>query len=191
MRYFLDTQFIEGDKTLDLISLGLICEDGREYYAINKDCCFSQADDWVKENVLSPMEIQIIGNVCFSAPVNQNWKSPNEIALDLVQFIKTPPSTIEAGSLDPMIAYGLELDNEPEFWGYYADYDWVLFCWLFGKMPSLPKSFPQYCRDIKQECDRLGAPPLPPQDSVEHNALNDARWIKQTWEFLQEYEKLN
>ena len=196
MRFFLDTEFIEGNKSLDLISLALVSQDGREYYAINKDCCFSNASDWVRENVLSPMEIQIVGNVCLSAPLDQNWKSPNEIALDLLQFIKTP-TTIEAGSLDPMTAYALELDPKPEFWGYYADYDWVLFCWLFGKMINLPVGFPKYCRDLKQECaprsgslrDRLGNPQLPPQDSVEHNALNDARWIKQAWEFLQDYQQ--
>jgi hypothetical protein len=24
--------------------------------------------------------------------------------------------------------------TKPEFYGYYSDYDWVVFCWLFGRM---------------------------------------------------------
>jgi hypothetical protein len=75
--------------------------------------------------------------------------------------------------------------SKPEIWAYYADYDWVAFCQIFGTMMDLPKGFPMYCRDIKQECDRLGNPDLPSQEQGEHNALYDARWNKQAWEFLQ------
>src|SRR5690606_11798062 len=77
-----------------------------------------------------------------------------------------------------------ELHGKPEFWGYYADYDWVVFCQLFGRMMDLPKGFPMYCRDIKQLCDELGNPKLPEQSSIEHHALADARWNKEAWEFL-------
>ena len=54
MKYFLDTEFLEGTQqrrlcsielpklfdtknTIDLISIGIVAEDGREYYAISKD----------------------------------------------------------------------------------------------------------------------------------------------------------
>ena len=74
--------------------------------------------------------------------------------------------------------------TKPEFWGYFADYDWVAFCQIFGTMMDLPKGWPMYCRDIKQLADSLGNPELPTQSSTEHNALNDARWNKQAWEFL-------
>ena len=74
-------------------------------------------------------------------------------------------------------------DDKPEFWGYYADYDWVVFCWLFGTMVDLPKGWPMYCRDIKQLCDDLGNPRLPPVRG-EHNALADARWNRAAWEML-------
>lgn len=33
MKYFLDTEFHEDGKTIDLISIGIVAEDGREYYA--------------------------------------------------------------------------------------------------------------------------------------------------------------
>ncbi|MGL5719532.1 MAG: 3'-5' exoribonuclease domain-containing protein, partial [Alphaproteobacteria bacterium] len=76
------------------------------------------------------------------------------------------------------------LYGEPEFWAYYADYDWVVFCQLFGTMMELPEGFPMYCRDVKQECDRLGNPELPKQNSTEHHALADAKWTKEVWKFL-------
>lgn len=41
-----------------------------------------------------------------------------------------------------------------KFHAYYADYDWVVFCWLFGRMIDLPKGFPMYCVDIKQIMDQ-------------------------------------
>jgi len=78
-------------------------------------------------------------------------------------------------------------DCKPEFWGYYADYDWVVFCQIFGAMIDLPKGWPKYCRDLKQLCDSLGNPELSEQVSAEHNALNDAQWNKQAYEFLRRH----
>ena len=51
MKYFLDTEFLEGTQkkrflgipygdtlnTIDLISIGIVAEDSREYYAISKE----------------------------------------------------------------------------------------------------------------------------------------------------------
>jgi hypothetical protein len=86
------------------------------------------------------------------------------------------------------IAYDLVLfmGEKPEIWAYYADYDWVALCQLFGTMMDLPKGWPMYCRDVKQFADSLGNPQLPKQTSTEHNALDDAIWTKEAWEFLME-----
>lgn len=70
-------------------------------------------------------------------------------------------------------------DDKPEFWGYYCDYDWVVFCQIFGRMIDLPKGFPMYCRDLKQLVDSVGNPRLPKNDS--HNALVDARWVRDSY----------
>ena len=75
--------------------------------------------------------------------------------------------------------------EKPEFWAYYADYDWVALCQLYGNMLALPIGWPMYCRDVKQLCDDLGNPTLPKQTTAEHHALNDAIWTKEVWEFLQ------
>lgn len=87
MNYYYDTEFLEGtqDKrflgfkygtiahTIDLISIGIISEDGREYYAISKDFNMKEAwnrndldpnhkrnykqkdNYWIRENVLKPI----------------------------------------------------------------------------------------------------------------------------------------
>ena len=52
-KYFYDTEFIEDGKTIDLISIGIVCEDGREYYAQSVEFDESKASEWVKENVLN------------------------------------------------------------------------------------------------------------------------------------------
>jgi len=37
MKYFIDTEFYEDGKTIDLISLGVVAEDGRELYLCNQE----------------------------------------------------------------------------------------------------------------------------------------------------------
>ena len=182
-KYFIDTEFIENGRTIDLISIGIVDEKGREYYACNDDCDLSKANQWVRENVISQLPSKHIGvnpSDPFTSPsVKQDiltWKTANQIKREIVEFVNAvnPPSS----SID-----------KPSFWAYYADYDWVVFCQLFGTMMDLPKGFPMYCRDIKQECDRLGNPKLPEQKEGQHNALEDARWNKRALKFLKDYEK--
>lgn len=145
MRYFLDTEFIERPCTISLISIGIVAEDGREYYAISSEYDPNDANDWVREHVIGPI-------LAANDPQSKLLATIRQEILDFVGG-----------------------DKHPEFWGYYADYDWVAFCWLFGKMIDLPKGWPMYCRDLKQWSDFLKAPKLAdPHD--EHNALSDARW---------------
>ena len=69
--------------------------------------------------------------------------------------------------------------KEIEFWAYYADYDWVLFCQIFGTMMELPFYWPKFCFDLQQHYVLHAAPmgvkkPPPPQN--QHDALADALW---------------
>lgn len=160
MRYFLDTEFSErgSEYPLLLISVGIVAEDGREFYAIHSEFSPDDCNLWVRDNVLPHLDL------------NDGWDrrcALDEMEAQLLQFCDVQK-------------YG-----KPEFWGYYADYDWVVFCQIFGAMIHLPKGWPMYCRDIKQLCDDLGNPPLPQQGKGEHNALLDARWNKLAFEFLQ------
>lgn len=73
----------------------------------------------------------------------------------------------------------------PEFWAYFADYDWVVLCQLYGRMIDLPEDFPMFCRDLKQEMHRLGVDKSPVENEAEHNALSDARWTMKTHQWLE------
>lgn len=204
-----DTEFIEDGKTIDLISIGIACEDGREFYAINRDCDFSKASQWVKDNVLvclppvDPSPTEVSPRLWEESKA---WKTKAEIVSSIAEFLGCHSETLYIqyrglrGFADKIIQkilpfhirekrflrkFWLEPEIEkPEFWAYYADYDWVVFCQLFGTMMDLPQGFPMYCKDIKQLCDDLGNPELPKQEYGEHNALADAKWNKQAWEFL-------
>lgn len=66
----------------------------------------------------------------------------------------------------------------PRFWAWYADYDWVALCQLYGTMMDLPKTWPMFCRDFRQEHDGVGLPDHSlVLDGPEHHALSDARWL--------------
>jgi hypothetical protein len=51
MKYWMDTEFIERPYTIDLISLGLVAEDGREFYAESSEVDWSHASHWTLETV--------------------------------------------------------------------------------------------------------------------------------------------
>ena len=258
MKYFLDTEFIEGPQTkrafflpigkskptIDLISIGIVCEDGREYYAISKDFNLKEAwnrfqrkeqtmfekqnafkgkkEYWIRDNVLksiyTELEKKEIDNYKgFTDPyyeldlnftystlkrlIKKHGKSNEEIATDIIKFTSLRAEGFD-GTLNP-----ISVSRKPtpiEFYGYYADYDWVVFCWLFGLMIDLPEGFPMYCKDLKQESDRiynlkkeeytkgggrnfinkLSNHPNYPHQINEHNALDDAKWNKELYNFL-------
>lgn len=78
------------------------------------------------------------------------------------------------------------LGADPEWWAYYADYDWVALCQLYGRMIDLPAGWPMYCRDVKQLADQLGVDLSEvPQMGAKHNALVDAEWCSRAWMWSQ------
>lgn len=175
LRYWYDCEFIEDGVIIDLISIGIVCEDGREYYAISTEFDASKASSWVKENVLNQLpprpETINYSDPSISPRIKHEslaWKSRKQIRDDI---------------------FLLFLGTKPELWGYYSAYDHVAFCQLFGKMIDLPTGVPMYTKDIKQWCDELGNPQLPKQAEGEHNALHDARHNRVMWEFLDQYQQ--
>lgn len=171
MRYWLDTEFIEDGRSIDLLSIGIVAEDGRELYAESLEAPLSKANDWVKANVLPHLTPIPTRDIDVWMRIEKR-KTPCLWRLEIMDYVRV--------FCDPD-CYG-----KPEFWGYFADYDWVVLCQLFGTMMDLPKGWPMYCRDIKQWCDDLGNPRLPEQGKGEHHALADARWNRVAWEFLRE-----
>ena len=56
MRYWIDTEFIQRPYTIDLISLGLVAEDGREFYAESSEVDWSPASRWTLQTVKPQLE---------------------------------------------------------------------------------------------------------------------------------------
>lgn len=217
MKYFIDFEFIEGFHKpifgkkrhfIDLISVGIVCEDGREYYAISKEFNPKDADNWVRENVINKLPKR---NVDFYDSPRQKqearlWKSNKQIAEEIRAFVYYTGWEIDP----PVHAHKLKEKGEIEFYGYYCDYDWVLFCSLFGRMIDLPKRYPMYCIDLKQtldekaflsrrsfrESDRHDSTTTEgmlsilkehkdyPKQENEHNALADAKWNFELYKWL-------
>lgn len=222
MKYFIDTEFIEGFHKplfgkrrhfIDLISIGIKCEDGREYYAISKEFNYKDADEWVKMNVILPIVQESVNkyneqakrlNMGFkdkprhldvsAITVVQKFegKTNAQIASDIVKFIF--PSREECKIEDFREYQKLYGGDNLQIWGYYADYDWVVFCSLFGRMIDLSKGFPMYCKDIKQLMYEVGLGvewkrSHCPDPQGEHNALIDARWNKQLYDKIQQVKQ--
>jgi hypothetical protein len=56
VKYFIDTEFIEDGSTIDLVSIGVVLEDGASLYFESADCDLSRASEWVRSNVLAHLE---------------------------------------------------------------------------------------------------------------------------------------
>jgi hypothetical protein len=186
-KYFIDAEFLEGKKpvkflgitrkeinTIDLISIAIVCEDGREFYAINKECDIDHIwkDEWIRENILLPVYRDLLSKESNYGRFHHweimqfnlkgmknllNWHgwSRADIANGICAFIYGDDCGGSGMSAIEM-AMKYEINDkslEPEFYGYYSAYDWVLFCWIFGKMLTLPKGFPAYCKDLKHMLD--------------------------------------
>lgn len=155
MRYFFDTEFIEDGKTIELISIGVVSEDGREFYREVEDISWWKANQWVLDNV----KPHLSGVGIPKGAVKQ----------DLFAFVELTRG-----------------DTAPEFWAYYADYDWVCLCQLFGTMMDLPEGWPMYCNDLIQEWPYfdIACKDKVPMDGTEHNALDDARWNRKLFQYM-------
>jgi len=232
MNYYLDTEFHEYQKvittkgeigevvhkvnTIELISIGITSENNRDYYAICKDFDVEAAwgNIWLRDNVLKPIYKELDVNHLSKEEVwrtssfnkegllfylNKYGKTSEVIAKEIISYTQ--------GSL--VTSYGKTMSTKsittpPVFHAYYADYDWVVFCWLFGSMIDLPNGFPMYCKDLKQELDNCesyveenyswygsstwlemvkGLPTYPKQLN-EHNALADAKWNLELHKFI-------
>jgi hypothetical protein len=154
-RLVFDTEFIEDGRTIDLLSIGIVREDGATYYAEPAEADRKRAGAWVVENVLPYL----------TGPV----KPRAQIAREVVEF---------AG-------------DDPEWWAYFADYDWVALCQLYGRMIDLPSGWPMFCLDVKQEADRLGVRlrNVVGEPDVAHNALSDAQWGMKALRWLAQNER--
>ena len=182
------------------------------------------ASNWRKNQLCIPSDIGAKDHFCyksFKRLINKYGKTRKQIAEEIKDFISEKDKL--SNCVDMQYGFTREARNtfdgrmncvkynwgEPKFYAYYADYDWICFCWLFGRMIDLPDGFPMYCNDLKQIMDekaveyfsREDAKPYLndpieeklrliknfsdyPKQTNEHNSISDAKWNKKLHEFL-------
>lgn len=160
-RYFYDCEFVEDGHVIDLVSIGVVDEGGREFYAVSTEFDGSRALPWVRRNVLDKLP----------SPSSAVWRSRERIRDDLYHFLMEPLRTGEAETI--------------EMWAWYAAYDHVVLAQLWGAMPALPREIPRFTKDLRQRWDDLGCPRLPTAGKDQHDALADARHNLARWRVME------
>ncbi|MCL2781653.1 MAG: polyadenylate-specific 3'-exoribonuclease AS [Actinomycetia bacterium] len=156
MRYFYDCEFVEDGRTIELVSIGVVDETGREYYAISTEFDPARANAWVRRRVLDKLP----------PPADPAWRSRERIRAELYDFL--------TASCEPV-----------ELWAWMSAYDHVVLAQLWGDMRALPTALPRFTHELRQRWEDAGAPPLPEAGPDQHDALADARHNLARWRAIE------
>lgn len=173
-KFFYDTEFIEDGITIDLVSIGVVAEDGRTYYAISSE--FNQAkllrNQWLRDNVWNHLPTVDLGHGPELQLDHPDVKDRAQIRRELEEFLQPPDG------------------DKIELWAYCSGYDHVALCQLWGRMIDTPDWMPYSTNDTRQEHERLRGSVLPAQDALgEHNALADALHTQKQHAALKAHER--
>jgi len=118
-KIFFDTEFTGLHQKTTLISIGLISECGKQFYAELTDYSKTQLNQWLVDNVINNLYLDKYDN---DANLN-DWK------------IKGNTDDVKIS-----LQVWLEQFEEVEIWSDCLSYDWVLFNQIFGHAFSIPKN---------------------------------------------------
>ncbi len=174
----LDTEFTSLQQNADLISLALVSEDGKEFYAEFTDYDLTKAGNdkqWIMENV--------IGKLILS-------KDNESRNLDKM-YIRGSRSEVTSALKIWLNQFGTRKDDggniipHIRIWADVPHYDWVFFCELFGGARKIPSQIHYMAMDLATLLLCKGVEPDTPRsqllsqdelpEGVQHNALFDAR----------------
>ena len=185
MRVYYDTEFLEDGKKIALISIGAVREDGKAYYAVNRDMPVDRIlrHPWLKANVWPYLP---------TVDLPLNAKRPYA-GKNLKQGLNEAHSAVKPiGKIADEVHKFFTADGKPpEMWAYYGAYDHVRLMQLYGRMIDRPPNLPMWTNDLRQEMYRLGLTAedegFPQQEANLHKAIDDALWNKRVHEYLIEY----
>lgn len=167
--YAYDAEFLEDGRTIELISIGIACEDGREYYAVNVNADWERIrdSDWLVDNVLPSLP----------------FIDPADEFSDLDRTnVAVKPKWVIANEVREFLLAGPTL---PKLWADYGAYDHVALCQLWGRMIDLPEGIPMFTHDLQHPIS-VNSYNTVDQKSGQHNALEDARHVMKVlrqWRF--------
>lgn len=170
-KLFFDTEFTGLHQNTTLISIGIISECGKTFYAEFDDYDKSQVDSWIEKNVISNLKMKE-KIVHFNKTGIEVYGNSESIKFELEKWFKT---------FDLI-----------EMWSDCLSYDWILFNQIFGHAFNIPKNIYYIPFDI---CTMMKVYGVDPDISREefanitniedkHNALHDAIVIKTCYEAL-------
>jgi hypothetical protein len=165
-KIFFDTEFTGLHQNTTLISIGLIAENGKEFYAEFADYDRTQVDDWIKENVIK----NLVNN-------------PKRVITGDTECIKQELK---------VWLYDVSSGEDLEMWSDCLSYDWVLFCQIFKHAFNIPKCVYYIPFDICTLFKIYGFDPDISREKFagvtstekKHNSLHDAYVIKRCYEKL-------
>lgn len=135
MNLFFDTEFTGLHAGTTLVSIGIVTENGKKFYAEFSDYDESQCDDWIKENVLKHTILG--GNDILAKRLGEDSEttvvlgSKTDIQYELGEWLKQFDSV--------------------QFVSDVCHYDMVLLIDIFGGAFDLPKNVSAVCHDINQD----------------------------------------
>ena len=189
MKIFFDTEFTGLHKNTTLISIGLVDENGRTFYAEFSDYDESQCDEWIHENVIKHLKwskegpIENFGNYDDINHIEM-YGDKNYVKIQLEQWLSQYDK--------------VELVSDC------CHYDMVLFIDIFGGAFDIPKQVNPACHDINQDIatyykisereafdvsreDILSSNNfIVDEEIMKHNALFDAQVIKAIYSIINE-----
>jgi|GEM_PF-596777 len=172
---FFDVEFIEYNVTLqdkrtkrvvDLISLGIVDDKGRNFYKVSSEfnVVAARNDEWFADNVLKNL------------PAETKWRSEQSIQKSLNRYLKGDNVIFYywCATQDPFVLenlLGQNIDGAPNFM-------------------TLPRNIKSFV-NVYQEYVELGRPShiMPYKDRHRHHdALGDAIWLKEATNVLYDYK---
>lgn len=170
---FYDCEFVERgrDLPIQLVSIGMVRDDGEELYRINQECLSNVfRHPWLSINVVPQLPIRADSSMIFEwdkdHPEYPHVMALDQIAADIYEFIAGPG------------LYNVKL------WAEFGAYDHVVLCQLFGSMGELPTGIPMFTHELQQLAELHPTIALPPAPTPTHHAMFDARWTRDAYNRL-------
>lgn len=182
-KIFFDTEFTGLHQNTTLISIGLISECGKTFYAELTDYDQTQVDEWLQENVINKLSLK-------------KPDSPEDFIAAVSYTAEGNMAVTFSGNMSNLrlvLEEWLEQFKEVEIWSDCLAYDWMLFNQIFGHAFNIPKNVYYipfdictlfYAKNVDPDINREEFANLVGTDK-KHNALWDAEVIKMC------YQKLN
>jgi hypothetical protein len=170
-KVFFDTEFTGLHQNTTLISIGLVSECGKTFYAELTDYDKNQIDNWLQKNVIDNLILSVEDNCADS----NYWRLLADTKL-----------------VREALTIWLAQFEQVEIWSDCLSYDWVLFNQIFGHAFNIPKNVYYIPFDI---CTLFYAKGIDPdisrekfsemtESSQKHNALWDAKLIRECYRKL-------